>query len=113
MVAYSKVERMPEPPKRQALSHELFHGLTPDEFDKEARALAGAEAMTPAVRSRVKTQLVERLKTPVDAPSWGPDWVRHGERNAPNHARPHRHGLFGSPDKKDEKPEEAPKHPLR
>jgi len=72
MVAY----RTSEQPKRQALSHELFHGLSPAEFDAEARALAGAEAMTPAVRARVKAQLVERLKTPVDAPSWGPDWVR-------------------------------------
>jgi hypothetical protein len=72
MVAY----RTSDQPKRQALSHELFHGLTPAQFDAEARALAGAEAMTPSVRARVKAQLVERLKTPVDAPSWGPDWVR-------------------------------------
>jgi hypothetical protein len=28
----------------------------------------------------MKAQLIERLKTPVDAPSWGPDWVKHGER---------------------------------
>ncbi len=40
------------------------------------------EAMTPAMRARLKAQLVERLKTPVDEPSWGPDWVRHGERVA-------------------------------
>ncbi len=26
----------------------------------------------------MKAQLVERLKTPVDSPSWGPDWVKHG-----------------------------------
>lgn len=99
MVAYRTHS---EQPKRQALSHELFHGLTPTEFDAEARALAGAEAMTPAVRARVKAQLVERLKTPVDAPSWGPDWVRHGERNAPVHVQP----------EKKEQPQEAPSHPL-
>jgi hypothetical protein len=66
--------------KRKALSHELFHGLSPEEFDREAQSVARAEAMTPQVRARMKAQLVERLKTPVDSPSWGPDWVRHGER---------------------------------
>jgi hypothetical protein len=70
------------PRTRQALSHELLHGLTPEEFSQEAKALAGMETMTPAMRARLKAQLVERLKTPVDEPSWGPDWVRHGERVA-------------------------------
>ncbi|MGC9953819.1 MAG: hypothetical protein ABSD21_06045 [Rhizomicrobium sp.] len=70
------------PKKRQALSHDLLHGMSPKEFDDEAKALADADAMTPAVRARMKAQLIERLKTPVDQPSWGPDWVRQGERAA-------------------------------
>ncbi len=69
-------------PERRALSHELFHGLTPKEFNKEAQELAEAEAMTPAVRARLKTQLIESLKTPVDAPSWGPDWIKGRARVA-------------------------------
>jgi hypothetical protein len=66
--------------QRQALSHELFHGLSPEEFNQEAKRLAELEALTPQVRARMKAQLIERLKTPVDAPTWGPDWVKHGER---------------------------------
>lgn len=81
-------------PRRQALSHDLFHGLTPEEFNQEARSLAQAEAMTPEVRERLRTQLVERLKTPVDKPTWGPDWVRHGERYAPSRSG-ERKGIFG------------------
>ncbi|HEY0300880.1 MAG TPA: hypothetical protein VGC36_06095, partial [Rhizomicrobium sp.] len=82
MVAYlqRKNDLTAVPVRRSALSHELFHGLSPEEFDREARSLADAEAMTPAVRARLEAQLIERLKTPVDKPSWGPDWVRHGER---------------------------------
>lgn len=83
MVAYwprKKDDLSNVPARRTALSHELFHGLSPEEFTKEAKSLADAEAMTPAVRARLEAQLVERLKTPVDTPSWGPDWVRHGER---------------------------------
>src|SRR5215469_7376599 len=68
------------PRQRQALSHELFHGLTPEEFNDEAKRLAELEALTPQVRARMKAQLIERLKTPVDSPTWGPDWVTHGER---------------------------------
>jgi len=104
MVAY----RLRTEPKRQALSHELFHGLTPAQFDAEAKALRDAEAMTPQVRARLRTQLVERLKTPVDAPSWGPDWIRKSERGAKRKTR--RYGLFAllAP-KKDEKPEEPAK----
>jgi len=66
--------------QRQALSRDLFHDLTPEEFNQEAKELAKLEALTPQVRARMKAQLIERLKTPVDQPSWGPDWVRHGER---------------------------------
>jgi len=82
MVAYIQKNDDPSavPVRRKKLSHELFHGLSPEEFDREARSLADVEAMTPAVRSRIEAQLIERLKTPVDRPSWGPDWVRHGER---------------------------------
>jgi hypothetical protein len=84
MIAYytSRAEKAETPKKRQALSHDLLHGLSPKEFNDEAKALADADAMTPAVRARLKAQLIERLKTPVDQPSWGPDWVRHGERVA-------------------------------
>lgn len=83
MVAYKPVDEPQVQPKRSgALSRELFHGLSPEEFDTEAKSLAAAESMTPQVRARMKAQLVERLKTPVDEPSWGPDWVRHGERVA-------------------------------
>jgi len=64
----------------KALSQDLLHGLSPGEFNDEAKSLAEMEAMSPAMRTRLKVQLVERLKTPVDKPSWGPDWVRHGER---------------------------------
>ena len=95
---------------RRKLSHELLHGLTPEQFDEEAKALAAAEAMTPPVRARLRAQLVERLKTGVDAPSWGPDWVRHGERGAPKHPRSRRQGLIGLFRAKED--EEAPKPPL-
>src|SRR5215472_17863563 len=72
---------------RGKLSHDLFHGLSPDEFDSEAQSLAEAQAMTPQVRARLKAQLIERLMTPIDRPSWGPDWVRRGERDAPRAKR--------------------------
>jgi len=75
-------DKQDRPRTRQALSHDLLHGLTPEEFNEEAKALADMEAMTPAMRARLRAQLIERLKTPVDEPSWGPDWVRHGERVA-------------------------------
>jgi hypothetical protein len=67
---------------RKALSHDLLHGLSPEEFDEEAKKLADMGSMTPAMRERLKAQLVERLKTPVDKPSWGPDWRREGEKVA-------------------------------
>src|SRR5436189_442988 len=91
------------------LSHELFHGLTPEEFDKEARSLADAEAMTPAVRERLRAQLTERLLTPPDSPSWGPDWIRHGERDAPKYGKDKRRfALFGAKEEEAEDDEDAP-----
>lgn len=98
--------------RRKALSHELLHGLTPEEFDSEANALASTSALTPAARERLKTVLVECLKTPVDTPSWGPDWVRHGERGAPKHRRAGRHGLFALLPFRRKEEEDAPKPPL-
>ncbi len=98
-------------PRPSALSRELFHGLTPEQFDVEAKSLAKAQAMTPSVRARLKSQLVERLKTPVDEPSWGPDWVKRGEKVAAHrHKKP---GVmakmlpFGSKDE-DEEEDDAP-----
>ena len=84
MITFSRPrsDEPPTPKTRQALSHDLLHGLSPKEFDDEAKALRDTEGMTPAVRARMKAQLIERLKTPVDQPSWGPDWVRQGERVA-------------------------------
>jgi hypothetical protein len=69
---------------RKALTHDLQH-----------ESLGDAAAMTDARRARLKAQLVERLKTPVDEPSWGPDWVRHGERVAGHNQRLKKPGLFG------------------
>jgi len=68
-------------------SHELFDGLSPEEFDRQAKSLRDADAIAPAVRARLKAQIIERLKTPVDQPSWGPDWVRQGERVAAQRRR--------------------------
>ena len=88
----------------KSLSHDLFHDLTPQQLDREARSLADVEALTPATRARLEAQLVERLKTPVDPPTWGPDWVRKGDRNAPKHRREgRRFGLLSlmTPKKKD------------
>jgi hypothetical protein len=68
---------------RHALARDMLHGLTPDEFDVEAKSVADAEALTPQVRERLRTQLIERLKTPIDPPSWGPDWIRKGSRGEP------------------------------
>ncbi len=99
MVAYTskKDDLAAVPVRRTALSHELFHGLSPEEFTVEAKSLADAEAMTPRVRARLEAQLVERLKTPVDAPSWGPDWVKRGERvaAAQQGTRPARFAFMG------------------
>lgn len=64
---------------RHALARDMLHGLSPEEFDVEAKSLATAEALTPQVRQRMRTQLVERLMTPIDPPSWGPDWIRRGK----------------------------------
>jgi len=83
------------PKTKKALSHDLLHGLTPEEFNQEAQELAGMEAMTPAMRARLRAQLVERLKTPVDEPSWGPDWVRRGERVAGHNRTLKKKRFFG------------------
>ncbi|MDE2182265.1 MAG: hypothetical protein KGJ78_04525 [Alphaproteobacteria bacterium] len=100
---------------RRALAHDLLHGLTPEEFNKQAKELAEMEAMTPAMRARLKAQLIERLKTPVDEPSWGPDWVRKGERVAAKKARTKKQGGFARffglskrDDKEKDKEDEAP-----
>src|ERR1700744_5926971 len=94
MVAYRRIDEVNVPTgRRHALSHELFHGLTPEEFDNEAKSVADAQAMTPAVRRRMEAQLTERLMTPPDAPSWGPDWVKRGDRDAPKRGK-QKPGLF-------------------
>ena len=92
MVAYLKrkdlddegapIEKKPRQPKH-ALARDMLHGLSPEEFDVEAKSLAAAEALTPQMRGRLRTQLVERLKTPIDPPTWGPDWIRRGEKSKP------------------------------
>jgi len=96
-------------PKRSALSRDLFHGLTPEQFDDEAQSLAKVQAMTPSVRARMRAQLIERLKTPVDEPSWGPDWVKRGEKVAAHrHKKPGvvaRMLPFGKSDEDDEEDE--------
>jgi hypothetical protein len=76
------VRKRPIQPKH-ALARDMLHGLSPEEFDVEAKSLAAAEALTPQVRERLRTQLVERLKTPIDPPTWGPDWIRRGEKTSP------------------------------
>ena len=83
------------PKTKRALSHDLLNGLTPEEFNQEAQELADMEAMTPTMRARLRAQLVERLKTPVDEPSWGPDWVRRGERVAGHNRTLKKKSLFG------------------
>ncbi|MBV9045647.1 MAG: hypothetical protein JO294_11025 [Alphaproteobacteria bacterium] len=118
MVAYLQKKDDPYavPARRNALSHELFHGLSPEEFNAEARSLADAEAMTPQVRARLEAQLLERLKTPVDTPSWGPDWIRHGERVAAQQRRreqPSRFAaFFGRRAEPEVEPRPDPLHPL-
>jgi hypothetical protein len=69
--------------RRGSLSRDMLHGLSPEEFDGEAKSLAAAESLTPQVRERMRMQLVERLKTPIDPPSWGPDWVKRGHTTEP------------------------------
>jgi len=114
MVAYLSRREDPYqvPVRRNGLSNELFHGLSPEEFDLEAKSLASAEAMTPTTRARIERQLLERLKTPVDTPSWGPDWVKHGERVAAQRRR--REGRIASwfGRKEDEADEDAAPDPL-
>jgi len=76
-----RTKKPPQP--KHALARDMLHGLSPEEFDVEAKSLAAAEALTPQVRQRMRTQLVERLKTPIDPPSWGPDWIHRGEKSSP------------------------------
>lgn len=114
MVAYSFRKLEPDRVRRTALSHELFHGLSPEEFDTEARSLADAQAMTPQVRARLEAQLLERLKTPVDTPSWGPDWIRRGERVAAQQRRRRQASRYASwfGRDTDDEDEELPVDPL-
>ncbi|HWA31776.1 MAG TPA: hypothetical protein VG867_11800 [Rhizomicrobium sp.] len=82
MVAYRRIDEVNVPTNRKvALSHELFHGLTPDEFSDEAEEMEKALAIRPAARKRLEAQLTERLMTPPDPPSWGPDWVKRRRRS--------------------------------
>ncbi|HEY2070955.1 MAG TPA: hypothetical protein VGG48_15475 [Rhizomicrobium sp.] len=84
MVAYRQMDEVSPPSGRKVrLSHELFHGLTPEEFRAEREQFDEAVGMAPGVRRRLEAQLRERLMTPPDAPSWGPDWIRHGDKYAP------------------------------
>jgi hypothetical protein len=87
-------EDQPIRTRKAALSRDLLHDLSPEDFDAEAKALAEMESMTPAMRERLKARLIERLKTPVDKPSWGPDWVRRGERVAAKKRRRKGNGFF-------------------
>jgi hypothetical protein len=105
MVAYRKIDEASPPTGRKvALSHELFHGLTPDEFRAERETFNEAVGMAPGVRRRLEAQLKERLMTPPDAPTWGPDWVKHGEKFAPKRGekRALLGGLFKKKDDEDE-----------
>src|SRR5271170_1447085 len=77
----ARTKKPPQP--KHALARDMLHGLSPEEFDVEAKSLAAAEALTPQVRERMRTQLVERLKTPIDPPSWGPDWIKRNEKSSP------------------------------
>ncbi len=80
---------------RHALTRDMLHGLSTEEFDREAKSLADAEALTPEVRARLRTKLVERLKTPIDPPTWGPDWIKRG-RNSEPLTQKKRRGYFAS-----------------
>ncbi len=114
MIAYyTPKERLQAGPPRSALSRDLFHGLTPEQFDSEAQSLAKVQAMTPAVRARMKAQLIERLKTPVDQPTWGPDWVKRGEKVAAHrHKKPNVVAGMLSFGKKEEEEDEEIDGPL-
>ena len=49
--------QLPKSRQRQALSQDLFHGLTPEEFNHEAKRLAELEALTPKVRANLNKSL--------------------------------------------------------
>jgi hypothetical protein len=105
MTVYRRArDLMDVPARKQALSHEMFHGLTPDEFGAEAGSIAKAEAVTPETRARVEAQLVERLKTPVDPPSWGPDWAKKRNGGEPGFFS----HLFGKKQTDEDEGEEGP-----
>ena len=111
MVAYRRIDEVNVPASRKhALSHELFHGLTPEEFDNEARTVAEVRAMTPAVRRRMEAHLTERLLTPPDSPSWGPDWIHHGDKYAPKRGS-EKPGFFARVFKRDDEEEETEESP--
>jgi hypothetical protein len=71
-----------QPNSAEALSRDVLNGLSPEEFEQEAQKLADMATMSAGTRARLRAQLIERLKTPVDKPSWGPDWCHEGERVA-------------------------------
>ncbi|MGQ0742458.1 MAG: hypothetical protein ACT4OG_09250 [Alphaproteobacteria bacterium] len=78
MVAYYRKNNADDRGVRRArttLTDDLF-GMTQEEFRNQAQALNELSSLSPATRERLKHQLVQRLKTPVDPPSWGPDWAR-------------------------------------
>lgn len=111
MVAYRRIDEVNVPPSRKhALSHELFHGLTPEEFDNEARTVADVRAMTPAVRRRMEAHLTERLLTPPDSPSWGPDWIHRGEKDAPRRGS-EKPGVFARMFKREDAEDEVEEQP--
>ena len=114
MVAYRKIDEASPPTGRKvALSHELFHGLTPDEFRAESEMFHEAVSLSPGVRRRLEAQLKERLMTPPDAPSWGPDWVKQGEKFAPKRGekRGLLTGLFAKKNEDEESEVEADEKP--
>ena len=81
---------------RTTLTDELF-GMDQHEFNNQARALAQVSHLSPATRERVKHQLIQRLKTPVDPPSWGPDWARR--RNKELAKAEKKRGWFSRPER--------------
>jgi hypothetical protein len=112
MVAYRKMDEASPPTGRKvALSHELFHGLTPDEFRAEGEMFQDAVGASPVVRRRLEAQLKERLMTPPDAPTWGPDWIRHGDKFAPKRGDAKRGWFSGWFGKKDEEAAEIEDEP--
>ena len=92
---------------RTTLTDDLF-GMSQDEFGNQARALAEVSALSPSTRERLKHQLIQRLKTPVDPPSWGPDWARRRNKELAKSEKSR--GWFSRRDKTQAAASEA--HPL-